>query len=168
MTPMAEMEFDGQTYAIIGAAQRVHRVLGCGFLERVYQTALAREFRKRGIPFEREVEIPVVYDGEPLDCLYRCDFICYGRVLVETKAQDGLTRVDEAQVINYLRAGPLDIGLLMNFGGYRLQTRRFASPALLNRPSASSVISVVPSAAPGPVQETQPGNAKETNPSMPA
>lgn len=132
--------FDPQTYAIIGAAQYVHHVLGRGFLETVYQCALARVLRRRGIPFEREVEIPVVFDGEPLECTYRCDFICYGTVLVELKALTAYSGAEEAQVINYLKAGPLDVGLLLNFGTKRLDIQRFASPRLL--PETDSVGSV--------------------------
>lgn len=134
------MEFDPQTYAIIGAAQHVHSVLGQGYLEYVYQCALARTLRNRGIPFEREVELPVVFEGEPLECTYRCDFLCYGTVLVELKALTAYSGIEEAQVINYLKAGPLDVGLLINFGTPRLKVQRFASPRLLQ--DATSVSSV--------------------------
>jgi GxxExxY protein len=81
---------DPQTYAIIGAAMEVHRVLGCGFLEPVYQEALAKEFLLRGIPFRREVELPVTYKGEVLALKYKPDFICYDQVIVELKALDKL------------------------------------------------------------------------------
>ncbi len=133
--------FDPRTYAIIGAAQRVHTVLGCGFLERVYHCALAKELAKRHVPFEQEVGIPVVYDGAPLDCTYRCDFLCHGDVLVEVKALSELSGREEAQVINYLKAGPFDVGLLMNFGATRLEVRRFGSPRRLSA-SVQSVSSV--------------------------
>lgn len=135
--------FDPQTYAIIGAAHYVHHVLGRGFLENVYQCALARVLRKRNIPFEREVELPVIFDGEPLECKYRCDFVCYGTVLVELKALTAYSGAEEAQVINYLRAGPFDVGLLLNFGREKLGIQRFASPRLLEDPdSVHSVGSV--------------------------
>ncbi len=77
---------DQQTYAIIGAAMEVHRILGPGFLERVYQSALEVEFGKRNVPYVREVPIPVWYKGTPLGVRYRADFVCYREVLVELKA----------------------------------------------------------------------------------
>ncbi|MEK6985337.1 MAG: GxxExxY protein [Candidatus Thermoplasmatota archaeon] len=126
ITPISPNEPDRQTYAIIGAALEVHRTLGSGFLERVYQQALAREFALRGIPFEREVELPIPYKGEPLDCLYKIDFLCYGEVLVELKALSSTGGVEEAQVLNYLKASRLDVALLLNFGAESLRTRRFA------------------------------------------
>ena len=132
--------FDSETYAIIGAAQHVHTVLGRGYLETVYQLALAKTFRKRGIPFEREVDVPVVFEGERLECTYRCDFICYGTVLVELKALTSYSGAEEAQVINYLKAGPLDVGLLINFGQDRLRVQRFASPRRLQETASVSSV----------------------------
>lgn len=117
-------EPDPETGAILGAAIHVHVVLGPGFLEAVYQAALARELRKRAIPFEREVRLPVYYEGELLDVSYRVDFVAHG-VLVELKALSGLTGVEEAQVINYLRASGGGRALLLNFGAGRLQIRRY-------------------------------------------
>ena len=107
---------DERTYAIIGAAQKVHRVLGCGFLERVYQEALAIELRRCGIPTAREVELPIDYEGERLACTYRVDFLCYDNVVVELKALSRTSGIEEAQVLNYLKAGGFEVGLLLNFG----------------------------------------------------
>jgi GxxExxY protein len=76
---------DPQTYAIIGAAMEVHRIFGCGFLEPVYQAALAMEFRLRAIPFRREVELPLAYKGEDLAVKYKADFTCHNEVIVELK-----------------------------------------------------------------------------------
>jgi len=117
---------DLKTYSIIGAAMEVHRELGPGFLEPVYRGALAVEFELRGIPFQREVELPVVYKGRELDARYRADFICYGRaVVVETKALSQLSGNEEAQVINYLKATRIPVGLLLNFGSPSLQYKRY-------------------------------------------
>lgn len=129
---------DPLTYAVIGAAMEVHRELGCGFLEAVYQDALEAEFKLRDVPFRREVELPVSYKGVNLAPRFRADFICHGSVLVELKAVSRLTRVEEAQVINHLKVSALPAGLLLNFASRRLEYRRF----VLSQ-SATSVTSVV-------------------------
>src|SRR5579862_1586934 len=95
---------DPQTHAIIGAAMEVHRQLGPGFLEAVYQEALALEFAARGIPFAPEVELPVYYKGQQLTCFYKADFVCYESVILELKALKAITGVEEAQLLNYLKA----------------------------------------------------------------
>ena len=119
-----ENKRDPQTYTIIGAALEVHRVLGCGFLEAVYQEALAKEFSLRGIPFRREVELPIDYKGEALTAKYKADFICYDDIIVELKALDTIAGKEKAQVINYLKASKFLRALLINFGTMRLEHER--------------------------------------------
>jgi len=118
-------ERDPKTYAIIGAAMEVHKQLGCGFLEPVYQEALAIEFSKRSISFHREVTLPIFYKEVRLGTPYRVDFICSKNVAVELKALAKLSGTEEAQLINYLKASGLEIGLLLNFGAGSLEYRRF-------------------------------------------
>jgi len=121
---MAEAERDPKTYAIIGAAIEVHRRLGYGFSEPVYQAALAMEFAHQGIPFQRELELPINYRGQTLDTFYKADFVCYGSIIVELKAVSAFEPAHVAQVINYLKATGNSVALLLNFGTTRLETRR--------------------------------------------
>jgi len=118
-------ERDPRTYKIIGAAMEVHRQLGCGFLEPVYQEAFALELRTREIPYSRELKFPVSYKGQRLQNHYRPDFICFDSVIVELKALCSLSSVEESQLINYLKVTGYHTGLLLNFGARSLQQRRF-------------------------------------------
>jgi GxxExxY protein len=136
---MPPVENDRQTYVIIGAAMEVHRHLGAGFLEPVYQEAFAVELDARGIQHEREVELPIRYKGVALNSRYRVDFMCFREVLVELKALAKLTTREESQVINYLNASGVATGMLFNFGTTRLQYRRFVGRRVPLGPSASSV-----------------------------
>ena len=117
---------DPRTYAIIGAAMEVHRQLGCGFLEAVCQEAFAIELTMRDIPYQREVDLPVFYKNRKLNTSYRADFICYETVIIELKALSKLGKVDEAQIINYLKSTCSPVGVLLNFGSASLEYRRFA------------------------------------------
>ncbi len=138
MTQMSADRKDPRTHAIIGAAMDVHRTLGNGFLEAVYQEALAIELARRDIPSKREVELPISYKGVRLACSYRADFICYESIVVELKALSGITGVEQAQVINYLKASGFELGLLLNFGAARLEYKRLIRTGNL-RSSATSV-----------------------------
>ena len=115
---------DQETYAIIGAAMSVHNELGNGFLEAVYQEALAHEFQFRDIAYEREKILPVYYRGNRLTAHYKADFLCFESVIVELKALQQISGVEEAQVINYMKASGLNKSLLINFGTRQLQYKR--------------------------------------------
>ena len=117
-------ERDPETYAIIGAAIEVHKVLGQGFLEPVYQAALQVEFDRRGIVYRREVDVPVLYKGEPLGCSYRADFARNDTIIVELKALPRIGNIEQAQVINYLKATGLRRALILNFGSASLERKR--------------------------------------------
>jgi len=133
------MQKDPQSHAVIGAAMEVHRELGFGFLEAVYQCALALEFQEGLIPFRAEVALPIRYKGKLLTCGYRADFVCYEDLLIETKAIAELTHVDDAQLINELKATGLQRGLLLNFGAPSLQFKRLVlTPSENLRKSAKS------------------------------
>jgi GxxExxY protein len=115
---------DERTYKIIGAAMEVHKELGGGFLEGVYQEALEREFELQNIPFISQPVIEIKYKGKPLKKKYQPDYICYDEVLVEIKAISNLSGIEEAQLINYLKATGLKVGLLINFGAKSLEHKR--------------------------------------------
>jgi GxxExxY protein len=102
----------------------VHSGLGHGFLELVYQEAFERAFVERAIRHEREYALPILYRGKPLIATYRADFICFDSPIVELRALQKLSGIEEAQVINYLRASRLTKALLFDFGGPRLDYRR--------------------------------------------
>ena len=107
-----------QSYAINGAAMHVYNVLGYGFLESVYQEALEIEFLKRGIPYEREKELKIYYEGKAMRQTYRADVVCYNNIIVELKAVAHLDDVHRSQIYNYLKATGYKLGLLYNFGHY--------------------------------------------------
>jgi GxxExxY protein len=114
------------TREIIGAAMEVHRTLGSGFLESVYEEALAIEFNLCKIQYERQRGVDVLYKGQTAK-QFICDFIVAGKVLVELKALKTITAIEEAQLLNYLKATRLELGLLINFGEQSLRYKRLVS-----------------------------------------
>jgi GxxExxY protein len=114
------------TEKIIGGAMRIHRILGNGFQEVIYQRCLAIEFEKAGLRFARETEIPIYYEGKDVGTR-RADFLVEDQVLVELKAITEINDTHFAQIINYLEAYRLPIALLINFGGKSLFFKRFAN-----------------------------------------
>jgi len=120
---MTKILFKELSYKIIGAAMEVHRILGTGFLEAVYEAALAHELTLRGIPFERQQRLPVTYKGHPVGH-YVADFVIDGQIILELKAVSSLTKMHEAQGHNYLAATGLRLAILLNFGAESLQQKR--------------------------------------------
>ena len=122
---MTKLIYEENTYKIIGACIEVHKELGNGFLEAVYQEALQVEFENLRIPFEREKELSVYYKNQKLKKAYKADFICYNKILLELKALTYILSEHESQIINYLKATNLKVGLLINFGEKSLKHKRF-------------------------------------------
>ena len=114
------------TDRILKAAYTVHNELGCGFLEKVYQEALAIQMTEMNIPFEREKYLKVFYHGKCLQCDYIADFVVEGKVILELKAVTEMNTLFEAQLINYMKATHIKVGYLINFGQERLYYKRYA------------------------------------------
>ena len=121
---MNEIILKDESYNIIGACMAVHRELGCGFLEAVYQEALEEEFKLRSIPYVREQLLTITYKGKLLSKKYQADFICYKNIIVELKALSELNTTHQSQLINYLKVTNIKLGLLVNFGRRSLETKR--------------------------------------------
>ena len=113
-----DLLYKNEVYAIIGAAMDVYNDLGPGFLEAIYQEAMEIETATRKIPALPEQRLYVNYKGSPLKKFYEADLICYEKIIVEIKAMDKLTTREEAQVLNYLKATGMQVGLLINFGAH--------------------------------------------------
>ncbi|MEP6793630.1 MAG: GxxExxY protein [Saprospiraceae bacterium] len=120
-----EYPFQEEVYKIIGACMEVHKELGKGFLESVYHEALCIELQERNIPFESYKLLNVFYKGTQLKKKFSADIFAYNHIIVELKAVDGSLDDHQAQIINYLSATKLGLGLLINFGTPSLQYRRF-------------------------------------------
>jgi len=122
---MTELLFKEEVFKIVGAAIEVHRELGSGFLEPVYQEALAIELASCLVPFEAQSPLQILYKGHRLKKEYVPDFVCYQQIIVELKALAKLSGTEEAQALNYLKATKLRVALLLNFGGHgKLEWKR--------------------------------------------
>lgn len=125
---MAQIIYKEESYQIIGACMEVYNELGCGFLEAVYQEALAVEFEDRNIPFVREKSLNIEYKQRILQTKYRADFIVFDKILVEIKVTNALVEKDSSQVLNYLNATKFRLGILINFGASeKLESKRIAN-----------------------------------------
>jgi GxxExxY protein len=123
---MTELLYKAEVFEIIGAAIEVHKELGHGFLEAVYQEAVQIELTQRNIPFEAQRSLRIRYKDQMLKKEYVADFICYGKIIAELKALDELTGKEESQLLNYLKVTGLRVGLLINFGSVgKLEWKRF-------------------------------------------
>ncbi len=114
--PHEQLLYPEEVFQIQGAIFEVNRELGVGFLEAVYQECLALEFKSRGIPFIASQPLTLTYKGSPIRQSYVPDSICFGRIIVELKAVRDFAPEHRAQVLNYLKASALRLGLLVNFG----------------------------------------------------
>ena len=123
---MAELVLKEEVYEVIGAAMDVYYQLGRGFLEPIYQEAFQIELDRRGLPFEPQKELTIEYKGQPLEKKYVADLVCFDQIIVELKALERLTGVDEGQLLNYMRMTRMRVGLLINFGSrVRLEWKRY-------------------------------------------
>ncbi len=123
---MTELLYKTEVFEIIGAAIEVHKELGHGFLEAVYQEAIQIEMGRRNIPFDFQKSLRIRYKDHLLKKEYVADFICYRKIIIELKALDKLSGKEEAQILNYLKATGLRVGLLINFGSHgKLEWKRF-------------------------------------------
>ena len=117
--------YKNEAFQIIGAAMEVHKALGFGFLESVYQEAMEIEFQKRNIPFVSQKRIQIQYKDVLLNQFYIADLFCYDKIIVELKAVSSILPEHEAQIINYVKATGTKLGLLFNFGEESLFFKRF-------------------------------------------
>ena len=125
---MTDLLLKDEVYQIIGCAFEVYNDLGCGFLEPIYQEALEMELTDKGIAYEAQKRLQIFYKGRPLQKEYIADLIIIDQIVVELKAEERLMPRDEAQLINYLKATHLRVGLLINFGAHpKLEWKRLVN-----------------------------------------
>lgn len=116
--------FKEESYKIIGACMKVHRTLGPGFLEAVYEEALEKEFKNEKIPFEKQIKLNVFYGDEKLKKYYKADFICYDKIILEIKSVGFMPQTFQMQLKNYLVSTRIELGMLINFGTSSLTYKR--------------------------------------------
>ena len=122
-----ELLYSDETCKLIGLCMKVHRELGCGFLEPVYQEAFEMLLKAEGVPYQRERLLPIYFMGQKLTKEYFADFVCYDKIILEFKAVSSLTAAHEAQLMNYLKASKMRMGLLCNFAEASFVYRRFVN-----------------------------------------
>ena len=128
MCNVTELILKDEVYSVVGCAIEVHKELGFGFLEAVYQEAMELELTQRKIPFDAQMPLAILYKGQRLRKEYNADLICYGQIIVELKALERLSGREEAQLLNYLKATSYRVGLLINFGNSpKLEWKRFVN-----------------------------------------
>jgi GxxExxY protein len=126
MADEGEYLYSDETHKIIRCAMNVANYFGTGFLESVYQKALEEEFRENNIPFSSQKPIPVYYKGKDIHASFYADLIVDDKIIIELKSKERLISADEAQILNYLKATGIRLGLLINFGNKRrLEWKRF-------------------------------------------
>ena len=132
MDAPSKIVYKDESYAIIGACMKVHRALGTGFLEAVYEEVLEKEFIIQNIPYKKQVQLDLYYEGVKLKKHYRADFVCYDSIIVELKAVAQIPSVFYAQLQNYLKCTNMELGLLINFGTPSLTYKRILNSRNLN------------------------------------
>ena len=127
MDAPSKILFKDESYAIVGACMKVHRALGPGFLEAVYEEVVEKEFIVQNIPYKRQVQLNLYYEGVQLKKQYRADFVCYDSIIVELKAVTQIPSVFYAQLQNYLKCTNMELGMLINFGTPSLTYKRIVN-----------------------------------------
>ena len=130
MDAPSKIIYKDESYAIVGACMKVHRALGPGFLEAVYEEVVEKEFIVQNIPYKRQVKLDLYYEGVQLKKYYRADFVCYDSIIVELKAVTQIPSVLYAQLQNYLKCTNMELGMLINFGTPSLTYKRIVNPKI--------------------------------------
>ena len=128
MDAPSKIIYKDESYAIVGACMKVHRALGPGFLEAVYEEVVEKEFIVQNIPYKRQVKLDLYYEGVQLKKYYRADFVCYDSIIVELKAVTQIPSVLYAQLQNYLKCTNMELGMLINFSTPSLTYKRIVNP----------------------------------------
>ena len=121
---MSHIIYQDESFAIIGAAMEVHKQLGCGFVEKVYQDALEIELNLRNIPYKREKHLPIFYKWQQIKHDYFADFICYDKIVIECKATSEILDIHKIQTLNYMKINQYKLGIVLNFSQQSLEYKR--------------------------------------------